>query len=285
MSGVIDIRVSPRQHPVEPALATRSGSSRYFTTAPSVAAAVSASSLAIESTQRPRPVEGLGDAGRLEQVLPRRACDGAGDLVGQRLRDPGQPAAHDRDLAVEAGVVEPVVEAAALERVVHLAGAVGGEHDDRRRRGADRAELGDGDLRSRRAPRAGTPRTRRRPGRPRRRAARAGRSVCSARSTGRASRNRSSYSDLLGGVGVDGAAAPPRARAGAGSGAGSPSRRAPGRRRCPRSTAAGSAAGRAPRRAPRPARSCRCRARPRRAAAAASAARGRRPSRAPSSAR
>ena len=67
----------------------------------------------------------------------------------------------------------------------------------------------------------------------------------SARSTGRASRNRSSNSELLGLVDVDrrAAARRPRGPAGAGSGAGSPSRRAPGWRRCPRSTAAGPAAG------------------------------------------
>ena len=40
-------------------------------------------------------------------------------------------------------MVDPVVEAAPLERVVQLAGAVGGEHDDRRHGGADGAELRD----------------------------------------------------------------------------------------------------------------------------------------------
>ena len=37
---------------------------------------------------------------------------------------------------------DPVVEAAALQRVVHVAGAVRGEHDDRRHLGAHDAELG-----------------------------------------------------------------------------------------------------------------------------------------------
>ena len=36
-----------------------------------------------------------------------------------------------------------MVQAAALDRVVQVARAVGGEHDDRRVRGADGAELGD----------------------------------------------------------------------------------------------------------------------------------------------
>ena len=39
-----------------------------------------------------------------------------------------------------------MVEAAPLERVVDLARAVGGQDDDGRFRGADRAQLGDGDL-------------------------------------------------------------------------------------------------------------------------------------------
>jgi hypothetical protein len=39
---------------------------------------------------------------------------------------------QDLDLAGDVGVVEPEVEAAALEGVVHLAGAVGGEHHQRR---------------------------------------------------------------------------------------------------------------------------------------------------------
>ncbi len=42
-------------------------------------------------------------------------------------------------------VVDPVVEAAALQRVVQVAGAVGGEHHDRRVRGPAGAQLGDGD--------------------------------------------------------------------------------------------------------------------------------------------
>ena len=44
------------------------------------------------------------------------------------------------------GVVDPVVETAPLQRVVELAGPVGGEHHDRRGGGPDRAQLGDADL-------------------------------------------------------------------------------------------------------------------------------------------
>ena len=48
-------------------------------------------------------------------------------------------AAHDLDLALGRRVVDPVVQAAALDRVVQVARAVGGEHDHRRVRRADRA--------------------------------------------------------------------------------------------------------------------------------------------------
>ena len=51
--------------------------------------------------------------------------------------------AHDLDLALRRRVVDPLVQAAALDRVVQVARAVGGQHDHRRVRRADRAELRD----------------------------------------------------------------------------------------------------------------------------------------------
>jgi hypothetical protein len=48
----------------------------------------------------------------------------------------------DRQLLVEARVVDPLIEAAALERVVHVARAVGGQDDQRRRCCAHGAQLG-----------------------------------------------------------------------------------------------------------------------------------------------
>ena len=102
---------------------------------------------------------------------PRSCWTTADDLAGERLGDLGGPRAHDLELALEARVLDPVVEAAPLERVVELAGAVGGEDDDGRDRGLHGAELRDRAPARSRAPRAGTPRTRRRRGRPRRPAA------------------------------------------------------------------------------------------------------------------
>ena len=52
----------------------------------------------------------------------------------------------DRHLAVEVGVLDPVVQAAPLEGVVDVAGAVARQHDERRVLGAEQAELGDRDL-------------------------------------------------------------------------------------------------------------------------------------------
>ena len=73
----------------------------------------------------------------------RSRCTSATTCRASVSDDLGRAGAHDLDLPVQARVLDPVVEAAALERVVQLAGAVGGEHDDRRGRRGDRAELGD----------------------------------------------------------------------------------------------------------------------------------------------
>ena len=226
-----------------PLARTRSASSRYLTATPERGGRRSrCRARGAERVEGAGPVERLGDARWLEQVVAV-GPQPLGERGRPARRGPWRPrartAADDRQLALEARVVDPVVEAAALEGVVELAGAVRGEDDDRRRgRRAPCRARGWSPARSR-APRAGTPRTRRRPGRPRRRAARrappagpaapAGRAG-SARRTGPCSTSRTSCAAP---------SAPPRPPAGAGSGAGSPSRTGPGWRRCPRSTAAG----------------------------------------------
>ena len=67
----------------------------------------------------------------------------ARNLRGQPVGQPWQPRVQDFDLAGDVGVVEPEVEAAALERVVHLARAVGREHHQRRFLRAHLADLRD----------------------------------------------------------------------------------------------------------------------------------------------
>ncbi len=254
-----------------PPARTSSWSSAYFSTVPSVRSIASASRrLHAEQLQRGHPVDRLGDARRLLQVGVAQR--------GRPRRPPGRPAspprrrhapADDLDLAGRRRVVDPVVQAAALERVVQVARAVGGQHDRRRvawpgscpssgmrhrRLGQqlqqERLELVVGavdlvDQQHRRARARVLKGTQQRPGdqvvgpeqvRPRR-------------------------------------AAGPTPRPGGcpAAGAGSSTRTAPRRRRCPRSTAGGPAACRAPGPAPWPPRSCRRPPRPPAAAAGAGA--------------
>ena len=100
----------------------------------------------VERDQRVDPVDRLGDAGRLEQIELAHALDEADDLAIEPVARAGSTDADDLELALDRRVVDPVVEAAPLQRVVDLARAVAGDDDDRRRCRADRAELGDRQL-------------------------------------------------------------------------------------------------------------------------------------------
>jgi hypothetical protein len=82
--------------------------------------------------------------GGLSRSSPAQHGDGARDLRGELGRRLGHAGPHDRHLAVELRVLDPVVEAAPLERVVHLTGAVAGDHHDRGHLGVHGAELGHG---------------------------------------------------------------------------------------------------------------------------------------------
>src|SRR5262245_7275896 len=74
-----------------------------------------------ENVQRHHPVERLGDAGRLGEVQVTKPVHRRDHLAGQRLRHDRDTDEHDLELALGAGVPDPVVEAAALQRVVELA--------------------------------------------------------------------------------------------------------------------------------------------------------------------
>ena len=122
-------------------------SSWYFSSTPSVSDTVAGSSATTSSSdERRRPVERLGDAGRLEQILLAQRLHEVHDLLRQRLADARHLGAHDLQLARGVGIADPVIEAAALERVVDFARAVRGDDHDRRMRGLDRAEFRDRDL-------------------------------------------------------------------------------------------------------------------------------------------
>ena len=97
----------------------------------------------VEREEGAGPVEGLGDSGQLEQVGGAQPLDEADDLLGEGCGQLGGAQAQDLQLAGRVRIVDPVVEAAPLERVVDLARAVRGEDDDRRRRRAHGAHLRD----------------------------------------------------------------------------------------------------------------------------------------------
>ena len=99
-----------------------------------------------EQQQRPRPVDRLGDRGRLLEVELADHPDDLDEPAGERLVELGRVQADDLDLALDVGVVEPEVEAAALQRLGQLARVVRGEQDERHRPRLDDAELGDRDL-------------------------------------------------------------------------------------------------------------------------------------------
>ena len=100
----------------------------------------------VQRDQRVGPVDRLGDARHLEQVERAHALHELDDLHDSRSAAPG---AFRRTISSSRSTrreVDPVVQAAALQRVVDLARAVAGDDRDRRRVGLDGAELGDRDL-------------------------------------------------------------------------------------------------------------------------------------------
>ena len=103
-------------------------------------------SAAPSARQRRHPVDRLGHARRLVQVEPADPPDELrwpSVISGSLAR--GHRPAQDLGGPLRRREVDPVVEAAAAQRVVQLAAAVGGQHHDRRRVGGERAELRDGD--------------------------------------------------------------------------------------------------------------------------------------------
>ena len=119
-------------------------SSWYFRSAPRVSAITCGESwIASRATRHLAQSIDFGDAGLLEQVLLAQPLHEGHNLAAEGLGRLGGAGLQDGELAREVGVVDPVVEAAALQRVVHLAGAVGGQDHDRRGLGVDGAELGD----------------------------------------------------------------------------------------------------------------------------------------------
>ena len=102
-----------------------------------------------EQQQRPRPIDRLGDRGRLLEVELADHVDDLDQPPREPLVELGRVQADDLHLALDLGVVEPQVQAAPLERLGELARVVRGEDDDRVRARLDHAELGNRDLKVR----------------------------------------------------------------------------------------------------------------------------------------
>ena len=133
-----------------PSARATSWSSRYFSTDPSVRSTDSRVERAdAEQHRRIDPVDRLGDARRLLHVDAPQPLHRRGDLLGQLRRRLGDAQAHDARRVLEVRVVDPVVEAPALEGVVQVAGAVRREDDDGRHLRAQGADLRHGDRRLR----------------------------------------------------------------------------------------------------------------------------------------
>ena len=109
------------------------------------AAAPASSRSAPRNAKGVRPVDRLGHAGELREVERAQARHRLRDVARELRTHVRRPRAHDLDLAVEIRVIDPVVEAPALQRVVQLAGPVRRDHDGRRRERLDLADLGDRD--------------------------------------------------------------------------------------------------------------------------------------------
>src|SRR6185437_2628292 len=98
----------------------------------------------VELRQGVGPVDGLGDARQLEEIVGRaQLLDESHDLPRELLGRTRRLYPQDLELALGGGVVDPEIEAAALQRVMDLARAVGGDDDDRRLLGLDHAQLRD----------------------------------------------------------------------------------------------------------------------------------------------
>ena len=126
-----------------PTSRTRSRSSRYLRTTPSdCSTASTVRRLGPEHLQGGRPVQGLRHTGRLEQVERAEVGHGHRQLEAQLGVDVGLAGAEDLHLPFDRWIVDPVVEAAALESVVDLPRPVRSHHHHGRLHRLDRADLG-----------------------------------------------------------------------------------------------------------------------------------------------
>src|SRR5580658_11355470 len=86
-----------------------------------------------ESGESRRPVERLGDARNLLQVLLAQHSDHTRDLERKIRVEARLAVEQNRRLAIDVGEIEIMVEAAAAQRVGELASGVGSQDDARDR--------------------------------------------------------------------------------------------------------------------------------------------------------
>src|SRR6185312_15935220 len=91
------------------------------------------------------PVNTFSHAWRLDEVGGAQGLRSARDVSGEPLAGERLPPTDDRHLAIEGRMLDPVIEASPLQRVVHVAASVGRDDDDGWRARADHTELGHGD--------------------------------------------------------------------------------------------------------------------------------------------
>src|SRR3954471_8293479 len=99
-----------------------------------------------EQDQRARPVDRFCDRGRLLQVEPAHHVDHLDELARSLLAELRRVQAHDLELALHVRVVEPEIQAAALQGLGQLTRVVRREQDERVRLRLDHAQLRDRDL-------------------------------------------------------------------------------------------------------------------------------------------
>ena len=124
-----------------------SRSSFAFSTTPSVSSIASASSVSRSSATSAFTQSMVSDTpGFLYRSAARSSCTSAVTCSVSCAGASGDVLANDGQFLLERRVLDPLIEAPALQRVVHLTRAIGREDDQRRLGCPQRAELGNRDL-------------------------------------------------------------------------------------------------------------------------------------------
>ena len=90
-------------------------------------AAPVARSRTTQFSQRSGPIDCFGHSRRFVEVESPQRLDGGRDPPCQPFACLGHAQPHDGHFSVDAGMVDPVIEAASFEGVVQVAGAIGGQ--------------------------------------------------------------------------------------------------------------------------------------------------------------